>query len=91
MDAASAEVPSVEGKELTTWVVLADGTHVRLDFVGIDGEAHRLVLSFDVLSSLLMTLPTMLQSALNARFPDGSLRSCISLARGGSRRQPTPA
>jgi hypothetical protein len=41
---------------------------------GCCGAAHRLVLPFDVLSSLLMTPPRILQTALDARFPDGSLR-----------------
>lgn len=74
MDAATAHVRSIEGEELTTWAVLTGGTHVRMDFIGAGGDAHSLVLPFDVLSSLLMTLPRMLQTALNARFPDGSLR-----------------
>jgi hypothetical protein len=74
MDAAPAYERSIEGEELTTWAVLTGGTHVRMDFIGIDGAAHGLVLPFDVLSSLLMTLPRMLQTALDARFPDGSLR-----------------
>jgi hypothetical protein len=74
MDAAPPDVRSIKVDELTTWAVLTDGTHVRMDFIGIDGVAHRLVLPFDVLSSLLMTLPKMLRTALDARFPDGSLR-----------------
>src|SRR5262249_41375444 len=74
MDSAPADARWIEGKGLTTWAVLTDGTHVRMDIAGINGEAHRLVLPFDVLSSLLMTLPRMLQTALDARFPDGSLR-----------------
>ena len=45
-----------------------------LDFIAADGRTHRIVLPFDTLSGLLMTLPRMLQSALNARFADGSLR-----------------
>ncbi len=50
------------------------GLCVRMDFIGSDGTPHQIVLPFDVLSSLLMTLPRMLQTALNARFADGSLR-----------------
>ncbi|HUD58382.1 MAG TPA: hypothetical protein VMQ99_02665 [Acetobacteraceae bacterium] len=45
-----------------------------MDFIGTDGTSHRIVLPFDVLTGLLMTLPRMLQAALDARFPDGSLR-----------------
>jgi hypothetical protein len=64
----------VEGKELTAWAVLAGGTRIRLDITGRDGTTHAIVLPFDSLSGLLMTLPRMLQTALDARFPDGSLR-----------------
>jgi hypothetical protein len=64
----------IEGEQLTAWAVLAGGTHVRMDFTSTDGTPHRIVLPFDLLSSLLMTLPRMLQTALNARFSDGSLR-----------------
>lgn len=64
----------IEGEQLTAWTILAGGTHVRMDFIGTDGTPHRIVLPFDALSGLLMTLPRMLQTALNARFSDGSLR-----------------
>jgi hypothetical protein len=64
----------IEGEKLTTWRVLPGGTQICLDFVAIDGGTHRIVLPFDVLSGLMMTLPRMLQSALDERFPDGSLR-----------------
>ena len=47
MGAASADVRTIEGEELTTWTVLTGGTHVRMDFIGSDGAAHRLVLPFD--------------------------------------------
>jgi hypothetical protein len=74
MDVASNHAALIEGKELTTWDVLAGGTRIRLDFTGSDGTTHAIVLPFDALSGLLMTLPRMLQTALDARFPDGSLR-----------------
>lgn len=45
-----------------------------MDFLGADGRARRIVLPFEAIASLLMTLPRMLQAALDARFPDGSLR-----------------
>ena len=56
--------------------VLANGTRIRLDFTGNDGTTYGIVLPFDSLSGLLMTLPRMLQTALDARFPDSSLR-CV--------------
>jgi len=74
MDVASNDAPLIEGKELTAWGVLGGGKRIRLDFTGSDGTTHAIVLPFDALSGLLMTLPRMLQTALDARFPDGSLR-----------------
>src|SRR5262249_55888236 len=71
MDVASGPI---EGEQLKAWCVLSGGTRVRMDFISADGTPHQIVLPFDVLSSLLMTLPRMLQSALNTRFADGSLR-----------------
>ncbi len=38
------------------------------------GQTFRIALPIEVLNGLLMTLPSMLQSALNERFPDGTLR-----------------
>ncbi|HEY0185813.1 MAG TPA: hypothetical protein VGC09_23670 [Rhodopila sp.] len=64
----------IEGARLTTWSVLPGGTQISLDLVAIDGGTHRIVLPVDALSGLMMTLPRMLQSALDQRFPDGSLR-----------------
>jgi hypothetical protein len=74
MDLAPADTSPIEGRQLTTWAVLPGGTQIRLDFTAADGRTHRIVLPFDTLSGLLMTLPRMLQSALDARFADGSLR-----------------
>jgi hypothetical protein len=74
MDILSAGTRPIEGEQLTSWSVLASGAHVRMDLVDADGNTHALVLPFDLLASLLMTLPRMLQTALDARFPDGSLR-----------------
>jgi hypothetical protein len=64
----------IEGKELTSWNVLPGGLRIALHLVGIDEEAHCVVLSVDALSGLMMTLPGMLQTALDARFPTGSFR-----------------
>jgi hypothetical protein len=69
-----ADALPIEGQRLTAWAVLPGGTQIRLDFTAADGRTHRIVLPFDTLSGLLMTLPRMLQSALDARFSDGSLR-----------------
>jgi hypothetical protein len=50
------------------------GHHIRLDLSTPDGKTGSIVVSFDTLSSLLITLPHMLQAALDARCSDGSLR-----------------
>jgi hypothetical protein len=64
----------IHGEKLTTWSVQPGGTQISLDFIGADGGTHRIVLPVDALSGLMMTLPRMLQSALDERFPGGSLR-----------------
>jgi hypothetical protein len=64
----------IEGQRLESWGVLPGGTEISLDFVAVDGATHRIVLPVDALSGLMMTLPRMLQSALDERFPDGSFR-----------------
>ena len=74
MDMAPSVGRPIEGEQLTSWAVLAGGTHVRMDFIATDGTQHQIVLPFDTLTGLLMTLPRILQSALDARFSDGSLR-----------------
>jgi hypothetical protein len=74
MKIAPNDTDLIEGAQLTGWSVLAAGTRVGMDIVGADGALNRIVLPFEMLGSLLMTLPRMLQAALNARFPDGSLR-----------------
>jgi hypothetical protein len=71
----------IEGTELTSWGVLPGGTQICLDFIAIDGGTHRIVLPVDALSGLMMTLPRMLQSALDERFPGGSLRIVQPLAK----------
>jgi hypothetical protein len=74
MDVEVDAADYIEGQKLTTWVVLPGGEQVCLGFATAGGETHRIVLPFDALTGLLMTLPRMLQSALNERFPDGTLR-----------------
>jgi hypothetical protein len=64
----------IEGEKLTTWGVLPGGTQIVLEFIAVDGGTHRIVLPVDALSGLMMTLPRMLQSALDERSPGGSLR-----------------
>ncbi|MGH7044056.1 MAG: hypothetical protein ACREFY_18290 [Acetobacteraceae bacterium] len=76
-----ADTTPIEGQRLERWAVMPGGTGIRLDFLAADGTPQRIVLSFDALSGLLMTLPRMLQSALDARCADGSLRVVQPLGR----------
>jgi hypothetical protein len=80
MTAESVDGARINGTCLTSWGLLDGGTRVTLAFASLDGTAHHISLPFDALSSLLMTLPRILQAALNARFPDGLLRVAQPLA-----------
>lgn len=81
MDGVPTDVRAIEGRGLTAWSVLPGGNRIRLDFSDRNGAAHHIVLPFDALTGLLMTLPRMLQTALDARFADGSLRFVQPLGR----------
>ena len=72
MDTVTARY--IEGQTLTTWAVLPGGEQVCLGFTASDGETHRIILPFAALTGLLMTLPRILQTALDERFPDSALR-----------------
>ena len=74
MDGVTDMIPCIEGRNLTSWAVVPGGKQVCLGFAATGGETHRIVLPFEALTGLLMTIPRMLQSALNERFPDGTLR-----------------
>jgi hypothetical protein len=74
MSATSESTQCIECQKLTTWAVVPGGEQVCLGFAAVGGETHRIVLPFEALTGLLMTLPRMLQSALNERFPDSTLR-----------------
>jgi hypothetical protein len=71
----------IEGQELKSWGILPGGKQISLDFITIDGETYRIVLPVDALSGLMMTLPRMLQSALDERFPGGCMRIVQQLGR----------
>lgn len=71
---ADDDTPPIEGRRLTNWYVLPGGENIRLDLSATDGTERSVVLPFDALSSLMMTLPRMLQAALDSRSDGGSLR-----------------
>lgn len=61
------------GEWLTTWSVSPDGSRARLGFADGAGWPCRVDLPVEVVSGLLMTLPRVLQAALDRR-GDGSDR-----------------
>ena len=74
MDVSAKAALAIEGQQLTAWPVLPGGNHVALGFARAGGEPHSLVLPIEALTGLLMTLPRILQSALDQREPGGALR-----------------
>jgi len=64
LDAATAR--ELVGEALTTWSVSQDGRRVRLGFADGDGHPCRIDLSVEAVSGLLLTLPRILQRALDA-------------------------
>ena len=73
-DRTAVTVRCIEGEKLTTWAVLPGGQHVSSAFPPSVAPTHRIVLPIEALTGLLMTLPRMVRSALDERFPGGSLR-----------------
>ncbi len=69
----AAAVRELVGEWLTTWSVSQDGGRVRLGFLDGDGQPCRIDLPMEAVSGLLLTIPRILQCALDAR-GDGSER-----------------
>jgi hypothetical protein len=67
----AAAMRELVGEALTTWPVSHVGSRVRLGFADGDGVPRRIDLPMDVMSALLLTLPRILQCALDTR-GDGS-------------------
>jgi hypothetical protein len=78
MAAAPKHSVLIEAKQLATWSVLTGGRHITLDFIDGHRSIQAVVLPSDEVPDLLMTLPRMLQSALDARLADGSLRFALN-------------
>jgi hypothetical protein len=68
----------IDTQALTTCEVAADGA-VSLGFVDSDGNPATLRLSLNQVGTLVMTLPGLLDKALQRRFGDGSLRYAYPL------------
>jgi hypothetical protein len=70
----------IETQALTTCEVAADGQAISLGFVDSDGNPATICLSLNQVGALAMTLPGLIDKALQARFGDQSLRYAYPLA-----------
>src|SRR5580693_558397 len=70
----------IETQCLTTCEVAADGGAISLGFVDSTGKPATIRLSLKQVGALVMTLPRLLDKALQARYGDQSLRYAYPLA-----------
>jgi hypothetical protein len=70
----------IETQALTTCEVAADGGAVSLGFVDSQGRPATIRLSLNQVGALAMTLPGLIDKALQTRFGDQSLRYAYPLA-----------
>jgi hypothetical protein len=70
----------IDGQALTTCEVTPDGDAISLGFVDTIGNPATIRLSLDQVSALAMTLPGLIDKALQTRFGDQSLRNAYRLA-----------
>jgi hypothetical protein len=70
----------IDAEALTTCEVAADGGAISLGFVDAGGNPGTIRLSLQQVGALVMTLPGLLDKALQARYGDQSLRYAYPLA-----------
>ena len=70
----------IDSQALTTCEVAPDGEAISLGFVDTTGNPATIRLSIDLAGALLMTLPGLIDRALQTRFGDQSLRYAYPLA-----------
>ena len=70
----------ISAEALTTCEVAADGEAVSLGLVDSQGKPATIHLSLKQVGALVMTLPGLLEKALQARYGDESLRYAYPLA-----------
>jgi hypothetical protein len=70
----------IETQALTTCEVAADGGAISLGFVDSTGNPATIRLSINQVGTLAMTLPGLIDKALQTRFGDQSLRYAYPLA-----------
>lgn len=64
----------IDVKELTTYDICEDGKAVVLKLVDANGNASALTFQIAELGNLVMTLPSLIEAALQRQFRDTSLR-----------------
>jgi hypothetical protein len=70
----------IDTQALTTCEVTADGGAISLGFVDSGGRPATILLSLNEVGALAMTLPGLIDKALQTRFGDQSLRYAYPLA-----------
>jgi hypothetical protein len=70
----------IESRSLTSCEIADDGGAVSLGFIDAEGRTTSLKLSLNQVGALAMTLPSLIDRALQARYGDASLRYAYPLA-----------
>src|SRR5215831_19235819 len=70
----------IETQSLTTCEVAADGGVISLGFVDSQGKPATIRMSLNQVGALIMTLPGLIDKALQTRFGDTTLRYAYPLA-----------
>jgi len=70
----------IESKALTSCEIAPDGNAISLGFVDTGGQPATIRLSLTQVGALAMTLPGLIDKALQTRFGDHSLRYAYPLA-----------
>jgi hypothetical protein len=73
-------IMEIETQALTSCEVAADGDAISLGFVDSTGQPATIRLSLNQVGALAMTLPGLIDKALQTRFGDQSLRYAYPLA-----------
>lgn len=73
-------IMQIETQALTSCEVAADGDAISLGFVDSTGQPATIRLSLNQVGALAMTLPGLIDKALQTRFGDQSLRYAYPLA-----------
>jgi len=81
----------IETQALTTCEVAADGGAISLGFVDAGGKPATIRLSLNQVGALAMTLPGLIDKALQSRFGDQSLRNAYPLASWAVEQSSDPA